>query len=94
VLKMVPEVRSFARNTIASSTTLKSSVDNKSPCLSPYRVSKESIQLFCILKQHLTVFSFALVRRISLVGKSSSAINTYILFLIMVSYSVLKSMKR
>jgi uncharacterized integral membrane protein len=58
------------RRTITSSTTLKSSVDNTSPCLNPCRVSKDSEQLFCILTQHVTIVSVALLMRI--VGKLSS----------------------
>jgi hypothetical protein len=76
LLKMVPVVCSFACRTIASSMTLKSSVDNTSPCLNSCCVSKGSKQLFCILTQHLTVVGVALVGRISLVGKSSFAIIT------------------
>jgi hypothetical protein len=63
MLKMVPIICSFARRTIASSTTLKSSVDNMSPCLSPCRVSKGSEESFSILTQHFKVVSVALVRR-------------------------------
>jgi hypothetical protein len=58
--------------TIASSTTLKSSVENTSPC----RVSNGSEQSFCILTQHLTIVSDVLVRRYSLIGKSSSTFIT------------------
>jgi hypothetical protein len=72
MVKMVPVVCSFARRTIASSTTLKSSVENTSPC----RVSNGSEQSFCILTQHLTVVSDVLVRRYSLIGKSSSTFIT------------------
>jgi hypothetical protein len=46
--------RLFARRTITSSMTLKSSVDNKSPFLNPCRIS---------------IVSVALVRRINFVGK-------------------------
>jgi hypothetical protein len=77
----------FARRTVTSSTTLKSSVDNTSPCLNPCRVSKSSEQSFSILTQHVTKVSVALVRRINFVGKLSSDIPT-------VSYGALKSMNR
>jgi hypothetical protein len=66
----------FARRTITSNTTLKSSVDNTSPYLNPCRVSKDSEQSFCILMHHVTIVSVALVRRINFVGKLSSAIPT------------------
>jgi hypothetical protein len=65
----VPVVCRFARRTIPSSTTLKSSVDNTSPCLNPCRVSKDSEKSFCILTQHVKIVSVALVRRINFVGK-------------------------
>jgi hypothetical protein len=44
LLNIVPFVCSFARRTMTSSTTLKRRVDNTSPCLSPWRVSKYSIK--------------------------------------------------
>jgi hypothetical protein len=72
----VPVVCRFARRTITSSMTLKSSVDNTPPCLNPCRVSKDSEQSFCILTQHITIVSVALVRRINFVGKWSSDIPT------------------
>jgi hypothetical protein len=90
----VPVVCRIARRTITSSTTLKSSVDNTSPCLNPCRVTKDSDQLFCILTQHVTIVSVALVRRIHFVGKLSSDIPMLTSFLIMVSYAALKSMNR
>jgi hypothetical protein len=59
-------------------------------------VSKDSEQSFCILTQHVTIVSVALVRRINFVGKlsSDSDIPTKTLFLIMVSSAALKSMNR
>jgi hypothetical protein len=66
----------FARRRITSSMTLKSSVDNTSPCLNPCWVAKDSEQSFCILTQHVTIMSVALVRRINFVGKLSSDIPT------------------
>jgi hypothetical protein len=69
-------MRVVARRTITSSTTLKSSVDNTSPCLNPCRVSKDSEQSFCILTPHVTIVSLALVRRINCVVKLSSDIPT------------------
>jgi hypothetical protein len=60
---MMPYVCSFALRTIASRTTLKSIVDNTSPCLSPCCFSKGSKQSFCIMTQYLTVVIVALVRR-------------------------------
>jgi hypothetical protein len=68
----VPVVCRLARRTITSSMTSKNSVDNTSPCLNPCRVSKDSEQSFCILMQHVTVVSVALVRRINFVEKLSS----------------------
>jgi hypothetical protein len=70
----VPVVCRFDRRTITSSTTLKSSVDHTSPCLNSCRVSKDPEQSFCILTQHVTIVSVALVRRINFVGKLSSDI--------------------
>jgi hypothetical protein len=90
----VPVVCRFARRTITTSTTLKSSVDNTSPCLNPSRILKNSEQSFCILTQHVTIVSVALVRRINFVGKLNSEIPTWTSFLIMVSFAVLKSMNR
>jgi hypothetical protein len=72
----VPVVCRFARRTITSSTTLKSSVDNKSHCLNPCRVSKDSEQSFCILTQHITIVSVVLARHTNFVGKLSSDIPT------------------
>jgi hypothetical protein len=72
----VPVVCRFARHTITSSTTLKNSVDNTSACLNPCRVSKDSELSFCILVQHVTIVSVALVRRINFVGNLSSDIPT------------------
>jgi hypothetical protein len=72
----VPVACRFARITITFSTTLKTSVDNTSPCLNPSRVSKNLEQLLCILTQHVTIVSVALVRRINFVGKLNSDIPT------------------
>jgi hypothetical protein len=66
----VPVVCRFARRTITSSTTLKSRVDNTSPCLNSCRVSKDLEQSFCILTQIVTIVSVALVRRINFVTTS------------------------
>jgi hypothetical protein len=90
----VPVVCRFARRPITSSTSLKNRVDNTSPCLNPCRVSKDSEQSFCILTQHNTIVSVALVRRFNFVWKLSSDIPTYTSFLIMVSYAALKSLNR
>jgi hypothetical protein len=76
VLLIVPVVYWFARRTITSSQTLKSSVDNTSPYLNPCRDSKGSEQSFCIVTQHVTIVSVALVKRISFTGKLSSDIPT------------------
>jgi hypothetical protein len=53
---IVPVVCRFAHRTITSSTTLKSSVDNTSPCLNPCRVSKDSEQSFCSLSGGVLFF--------------------------------------
>jgi hypothetical protein len=75
LLKMVPVVCSFARRTIASSTTLKSSFDNTSPCLSPCGVSKGSEQYFDAELDSVALIR-PRIRRISLVGKTSFAVIT------------------
>jgi hypothetical protein len=72
----VPVVCRFVSRTITCSTALKSSVDNMSPCLNPCRVSNDSNDSFCMLKQDITIVSVALVRRINFVGKLSSDIST------------------
>jgi hypothetical protein len=90
----VPVACRFARCTITSSMTLKSSVDNTSPSLNPCRVSKDSEQSFYILTQHVTIVSVALVKRNNIAGKLSSDKPTLTLFLIMVSHASLQSMNR
>jgi hypothetical protein len=74
LLKIVPVVCRFARRTITSSTTLKSSVDNTSPCLSGFK-GFGTVVLYLNATRHNSERCFG-IRRINFVGKLSSDIPT------------------
>jgi hypothetical protein len=71
----VARLQMFAQSEETPMCSLDSSLYFQTP-VNPCRVSKDSEQSFCILTQHVTIVSVALVRRINFLGKLSSDIPT------------------